>query len=804
MTTALPSNMSYGQIVHRMLFAVADGSDSGRDPDAVPIVGAQITFTPSVGYLLNATAVPPTTIYPQKVLCVTDPDGYLVDPLGVRGVWLVASDDPDLNPSDFTYSVEIKGSGLVTRTFSIAVPGGVTTDLTTVMPVSTSFGNPIVVGPRGPAGITADLVEDPENPGLYQASDPEIVDRVVSVSDTFEFPDPVKDVLKTTFALNDGRVIHTGAKTRTAMMSTINAAEALGKGRIVYFPAGIYDVGNGLSLSGKSVQIRGDGAAGVTAALAGTVFWASTQTGPVIDFTGWVLPGNFQGRLTHEGFSVRGSGVADPTKNNAGVRLTAMSSATFRDIAVRDTGGPAWEHASNPGNGVYLCDFERIILSTPVGAKTNDVAYMTMDESNGNRFRGIGFRSITASADIGVSGALRLYGNASFAPHDNLFDGCWFEYAHVPDTGTLIYTNGAANVHADWQFFDCGKESGATGTSFFRFTDSPKVASGGNIVRGAIPGKGTGALELDMGIDMQQPRNSVTGVKGYRGTQVVIAAGVGYTFVQLGGAVSGSSDPAVIDNSGVLTNTIIDHYSGVQKSGARTMTEGANSYTWDNPGGAWLGGPRFSNVTTPANGHVSVGTSGTRLQAIGVNAYLYGDAHFFRTIAGTPTTVYLGSTTASPSIRSGTGSPEGVGLYGPGSLYLRTDGIAGACLYIKESAGATSTGWVPAGGKQRTAQALAANGAVTLALTTGNALRVNLAANATSSTITGAYTGARLAVEWAQDATGGRTYVWPTTCRFAGGTAPNTTTASTMTRVEFEYDGALWLETARSVAVPTA
>lgn len=43
-------------------------------------------------------------------------------------------------------------------------------------------------------------------------------------------------------------------------------------------------------------------------------------------------------------------------------------------------------------------------------------------------------------------------------------------------------------------------------------------------------------------------------------------------------------------------------------------------------------------------------------------------------------------------IRAGSGSPEGVLVANPGSLYLRTDGGATTTLYVKTS-GTTASGW---------------------------------------------------------------------------------------------------------------
>lgn len=61
----------------------------------------------------------------------------------------------------------------------------------------------------------------------------------------------------------------------------------------------------------------------------------------------------------------------------------------------------------------------------------------------------------------------------------------------------------------------------------------------------------------------------------------------------------------------------------------------------------------------------------------------------FSTLRGA-TSVIVGTT---PTLTSGTGSPEGVKTQPVGSQFLRTDGGAGATLYVKES-GVGNTGWV--------------------------------------------------------------------------------------------------------------
>lgn len=86
-------------------------------------------------------------------------------------------------------------------------------------------------------------------------------------------------------------------------------------------------------------------------------------------------------------------------------------------------------------------------------------------------------------------------------------------------------------------------------------------------------------------------------------------------------------------------------------------------------------------------------------------------------------------------------------------------------------------------------QTLASSGAVTIN-GTANYAKITLQANATSSSVTNLYPGQRLTISWVQDATGGRTYVWPTICKFAGGvTPPASTAANAIDSVTFYYDG---------------
>src|SRR5690625_1536299 len=110
---ALPSNVGSGTVTGRLI-----------DSNGLFIDGS-VTFTPSPDKLLNVGADPsPVTILPKPVTADLVEGSFTQD--------LVATNDPDNNPSGWTYRVDFKLSGTSLKSFSIEVPEGETVDLTTV------------------------------------------------------------------------------------------------------------------------------------------------------------------------------------------------------------------------------------------------------------------------------------------------------------------------------------------------------------------------------------------------------------------------------------------------------------------------------------------------------------------------------------------------------------------------------------------------------------------------------------------------------------------------------------------------
>lgn len=156
---ALPTNVDYGTVVGQFLLAYGDGVDADVFPDGVPAKGS-IYFRPSPVKLLDAGASPnPVTILPAVVECTLDTNGYLLGPDGTQGVNLVATDDADLNPTDWTWLVEFRLTDqddvpVSVASYSIELPASTTVDLTTVSPVPSANGTYYLVGPTGPTGAT--------------------------------------------------------------------------------------------------------------------------------------------------------------------------------------------------------------------------------------------------------------------------------------------------------------------------------------------------------------------------------------------------------------------------------------------------------------------------------------------------------------------------------------------------------------------------------------------------------------------------------------------------------------------------
>ena len=150
---ALPSQLSYCKITGRFLTATADGPDPDQLPDGIGLERARITFTAAVDRIRVADV--PVTAFLQKVTVLTDKDGYLYNPSAAltdgyaaeadRCVYLVAGDDPDMDPHGWTYNYEITDANFTSLAKGTinATSGGVI-DLGSVVEVPPSPGTSVL------------------------------------------------------------------------------------------------------------------------------------------------------------------------------------------------------------------------------------------------------------------------------------------------------------------------------------------------------------------------------------------------------------------------------------------------------------------------------------------------------------------------------------------------------------------------------------------------------------------------------------------------------------------------------------
>lgn len=155
----LPTNVNYGTVIGQFLLAYADSADVDPQPDGIAAKGS-IYFRPSPTKILDGTSTPnPVTILPAVVEATLDSSGYLCGYGTTRGISLVATDDTDLQPLNWTWTAEFRltdqtDTPVAIPSFSFALPSGTTVDLAVASPVPASNGTYYLVGPQGPAGPT--------------------------------------------------------------------------------------------------------------------------------------------------------------------------------------------------------------------------------------------------------------------------------------------------------------------------------------------------------------------------------------------------------------------------------------------------------------------------------------------------------------------------------------------------------------------------------------------------------------------------------------------------------------------------
>jgi hypothetical protein len=152
---------------------------------------------------------------------------------------------------------------------------------------------------------------------------------------------------------------------------------------------------------------------------------------------------------------------------------------------------------------------------------------------------------------------------------------------------------------------------------------------------------------------------------------------------------------------------------------------------------------------------------------------------------------------ANVTIAAGSGSPEGVVTAPIGSIYLRTDGVSGTAIYTKDS-GIGNTGWSSPQPMSLATNISGTSG--TISVTMNGSIKTITPSGDCTFNATGGVQGQRVSFVITTTGSTSRTLTFGTNFKTTGTLATGATTAKKFV-INFIYDGTVWCETARTVAM---
>jgi hypothetical protein len=653
--------------------------------DTSPAVG-KVVFRPSASWLLNSALG--ATMYAVEIECPLDEGGFLTHPSTLDGVNLQATDDPDINPQDWTWTATVVTEEYV-QEIPFELPAGDSVDLNAITPVAVSHGQFIVAGPPGglPAASSAAVIAGTSNTdavtpvGIANGLQIHVVeDSGVKALQFGDLDDQITVADGKYSRPKIGYFIIEGGIPKWQFAGAVAIPE-------IGDPAEWYWRRTSGDTATRTVAITtlDVAVADITVASSITCDDLSSATDAWTD-TGTIIVQDASGSgtavLTYSTIN-RATGVL------GGLSLIRQSQTAF-DIG--DTVFLALTEGTTIGLGYGQADSGRGAFQERVAAQRIELAETHSPDGYGGTYNGgrwvwgtssLGPGSarnfdrmyLTEQGYFGLTGSWALTVDDIDRPfliaarHTNLSAGITLPQASIPvDDPTGFPTSGSVVIGANTVTF--------TGWS---------ASSGQWYLTGCSGGSGS----VSSGANVQLAKNSVGVVGGFMGDIVVRDFGdneavkiglVGSSL--LAGVQFGNSGPSLYRNSnsevGSAAALFVQRASGAAGVRVGADTDTTNARLEMRPGGL-AAGPGGGTAIDILWKRLSSTEWGAR--NIADNADIGIRASQFRLLSGGPT------------ITSGSGTPEGSVTAVVGSHYHRTDGGAATSFYVKES-GSGNTGWV--------------------------------------------------------------------------------------------------------------
>lgn len=131
----LPTNVSTCTVTGR-LAATEQTQNTDHAPDVIPLSG-RVTFTANVSRLMHVAT---DTIF------IPFPVSAELDSSGEFSATLIASDDPDINPTGWTYQATFQVNDVTIEPFNFIAGSDQVIDITDIIPVASSSGDAVARG----------------------------------------------------------------------------------------------------------------------------------------------------------------------------------------------------------------------------------------------------------------------------------------------------------------------------------------------------------------------------------------------------------------------------------------------------------------------------------------------------------------------------------------------------------------------------------------------------------------------------------------------------------------------------------